>query len=1418
MGINDGPNQYPRPAVSIPYALWEVMKESDKLEGKFKVQCDKNKGKIVGYGPNCSNFKEQGTRDFLKCKLDYIINCVETGMEPIMEKCWQTYARYEWMWKLNKMSGAAADSAKRYTYYDAENQKPETSQMQATKLSEERTHVHEGGGTTEYQSYAGYAYTWKAHYETSQTGLWQIKTFVPTCARQADTACECRRCVYTYGYAETGDAQEDESDIPENNVESNPTAEAKWAMLRTNSNYSEIPHVYGRFTVGGNVVFIGNREDVDFSSTKHFDDGTSTVYTETIALVDVAIGICEGPINDVIRIWANDVLIYNRLLDLSSPSDLDGQSVLNMGTMADSDYNVERLNYFIPDIEIYRGSELQPPIDGVDVAHRGLAMVVLKNVDLMLLGDDFPEFKFEVYKTDSDTVQPTAYIESGPFTAHTTIDPEFLSLDIRTGTVYVKGSGGTDPGPMLFDNATLEHRYSVESLGSDITYMHVLPTSMIAAKLVSGETVMIDGRKDKIRRPLPLVSLNGATRSFMAVGFEGTNKPIVCDVDNTGTLRTWELTPENDYIEQRHTVTQASTFTMYDGFIYQFQEQLYFASFAITGGSVLNIKKFRIRDTALWLPNLNSITTASNTLSSLWTGANGVLKAAIYDWQDGHFIVFITTDDEDRIIKINGTTGAIIYNNIFANGFSSFPFGEGKDTLSLSSRIVFIDSANNVIELNKTEGTVASLGTLADFGLPNLAGAQFYDGRSDCIFYISTNNTIIKWFVSAVTSVDVSLKNIVDGICAKTNLKLGRYMDTSSIADVQVGGFWIGSPTTASSALTQVLNHYSTLGLDNGQRLMFTHMSDLPSAQTVVPNEDTLPQSFKTEVIYLPDPVKGIKTTFFEITTTGMRQTVQQLKAEDTPETNVVYTEYTLDIYEPAERMRALSEQVMRTADNVNTRISLSALPRFAYLSAGDVITVDGTEYMISVAYDDAGVRRMDGFLYERDVYAEIVDLTTFTDNSGFVSEVNYRDSLDNPVPFWTTSFTNNDVATCLAGDQVYYIGFDCADRNVIPEDDIAIQFPDDDVLLTPTKPTKGLHAGNVRGNTLPIIYSPYALDNETELTIHFDHPETITLFENFSRPWDVIQLAEEFTNILVIGREVLKFANYSVDPDGRTVTFTNLFRGWNGTTLYCLHHFEGERCFFYTADSLAVNLVDYDYTKAAQRVALTYTNPKLLGAHQNLWFSVRGDAGSCRAYPPVPHEMSEQVGYLNMYGIWYGWDFYMLSVSPIKFDQRSNVGNINTYTNEHYYVQTHDWWAYQWDHNSGYDWDLEDTWYWAPKEFYIMDSSTIYRDDHFSTRQYDHMWWGGTRLEYGRGYIPYYAWETSPIEYRLFDEWYIYTVDNHKTYLPVFMGDGPYMWYMTAWRPGNDVAGFPSFIEMNNVDWGYSDMYGPFGGVPWYD
>jgi hypothetical protein len=150
-----------------------------------------------------------------------------------------------------------------------------------------------------------------------------------------------------------------------------------------------IPVVYSMYRVAGNIIWAGQPSAEDSGGKGGAGKGAS----QSKVQMSMAIGLCEGPITGVRRIWANGKLIY----DVSDPS--------NFEAISGSQQMVSNFTLYLGDETQQPDPTMQGALGAANVpAYRGLAYIVFNNIDLSPWGNYIPSFSFEL-----TTTSPSSY-------------------------------------------------------------------------------------------------------------------------------------------------------------------------------------------------------------------------------------------------------------------------------------------------------------------------------------------------------------------------------------------------------------------------------------------------------------------------------------------------------------------------------------------------------------------------------------------------------------------------------------------------------------------------------------------------------------------------------------------------------------------------------------------------------------------------------------------------------------------------------------------------------------------------------------------------------------------------------------------------------------------------------------------------
>ncbi len=145
--------------------------------------------------------------------------------------------------------------------------------------------------------------------------------------------------------------------------------------VQTSTYGKTIPIIYGTVRIAGNIIWSTpireeRHEHQEVASRTKTGPKTITPYLIYSYYATFAIALCRGEIDKILRIWADDKLIDQSLLDH----------------------------------RIYLGSEEQEPdhlinaIEGEAPAYRGLSYIVIENFSLSEYGNRIPNFTFEIQR------------------------------------------------------------------------------------------------------------------------------------------------------------------------------------------------------------------------------------------------------------------------------------------------------------------------------------------------------------------------------------------------------------------------------------------------------------------------------------------------------------------------------------------------------------------------------------------------------------------------------------------------------------------------------------------------------------------------------------------------------------------------------------------------------------------------------------------------------------------------------------------------------------------------------------------------------------------------------------------------------------------------------------------------------------
>lgn len=241
-----------------------------------------------------------------------------------------------------------------------------------------------------------------------------------------------------------------------------------------------IPWFYGVFRGAGNVIWCGQAK-------QHQPGKGGGPPGQTTVSLSFAVGICEGPIVGVRRIWANGKLIY----DMSNPSNFQA---------------VSGSNQMLQNFRVYVGDENQLPDPTIQAAEgvantppfRGLAYVVFNDLDLSAWGNYMPSLSFEVMVNASKTWIATGQrsVSSADYPAILAGGPSVVRIDPDgTSHGFLWGIWGLNNAMVAFTSTPYGLEFSLTGIlnsGAGVQPARTASSDQPATILMTDGTVWSD--------------------------------------------------------------------------------------------------------------------------------------------------------------------------------------------------------------------------------------------------------------------------------------------------------------------------------------------------------------------------------------------------------------------------------------------------------------------------------------------------------------------------------------------------------------------------------------------------------------------------------------------------------------------------------------------------------------------------------------------------------------------------------------------------------------------------------------------------------------------------------------------------------------------------------------------------------------
>ena len=711
--------------------------------------------------------------------------------------------------------------------------------------------------------------------------------------------------------------------------------------------------VAGKVRLAGNVIWATDIQEFETTSSAGGKGGGQEVeQTQYHYSVSLAIALCEGPIGGVARTWANGKPYQENALPVIAGG---GPFPVIFALELASRQKVDRFR-------VYTGSETQEPDplivsrEGADSApaYRGLAYVVIENLQLGEFGNQIPNFEFEV--VSAGATGP----EAGP-----------LDAAAPLGTC-IKADGAITPDGLLLVNWTVQESPSVVTRlaivdPSSLTILRELPASSFAADSGARPVVApaINQQGDVLYWGVSAnlwhwpalgaaVEIANTTQADARLAVdESGNLYAACRTQSTPSSK-WHLLrfkPGNstpDFLAELSTQPRDLWYG-WDGYLYLARTDTAATSFAIEqrkidGGAIVRTYARAARslcvagDGSLWLYTFE----ASNT-GDLYRVAPDWLSETLIRDESGSL-----TGDEEVALNRDWSNGDVLYALM-----------------------------GSIRRFNEDGAPVHNY----DLGTADVQRVVTHPSFPERVYFFDavgpTGPFIAAERLDALTPAGVTVGSVVSALSQRAGLAVGE-LDTAALTDT-LSGYALGVRGPARNAIAPLAAAYFFDAVESAGVLKFVKRNAAP-ALTIA--EADLGAHFQGE--QRPDPLDESRTdeselplevaiNYFDLGADYQPSTQYERRLTGRSD-NVV--SFDLPVVMTSDKAKQVATTILHEAWVARAQRSFAVGAKYTALEPTDVVSLalrDGTTQIARITRKDEsrGVVRLEGVDHEAAVYTQ---------------------------------------------------------------------------------------------------------------------------------------------------------------------------------------------------------------------------------------------------------------------------------------------------------------------------------------------------------------------------------------------------------------------------------------------------------------
>lgn len=962
-----------------------------------------------------------------------------------------------------------------------------------------------------------------------------------------------------------------------------------------------IPMAWGTIRLPGNMIW-----SIPIQETAHsqnaFGKGAlgggsgQTTYTYACSF---AFAFCKGPATDVLRMWADGKLVY------------DKNNIGSLTVNPDGTYTRNYLPYpnVIGTFRFYPGDENQIADSliesyvgtGNESAHRGLCYIVFENIQLANYGNRIPSLTAEIQLTDSVQTIAIRFSKDTALADRLLSDNGELAYDRNRGLIYTSDTNGSNLGGgfRIFTDLTLaETRENLDSPAVAYIGLGVGDSGYIYKTIYYGVEQTGSGLSTAHYaiykfdpNTLKSVADTGSISDVYGVTFDG-------HVEIYNDSGTYLVSKPNNGVEKLLVLNTASMAAI--GFNDFGDTYLIVDGCAGLKGSGVSYhvrqrhadqSDFKIAKTTVAIDGTVTIADVATIASTgIWGTDGGYLTACALDSSDGSLIVWLTDNETGvYVLKWSETLGVVWHSHVIHTINNGWGTAGNNNTTITNQRVGWTDLGfdNSVALLDTSDGSILMDGVLLSSVVNGSALVSygmhsfFYDGSSNSLIltlqlgYMSSNPALAQIFFQNVGA-NVTVENVVEDVSAVVGLDKTADIDATTLTDV-IRGYGVVQQATAAGAINLLAGLFFFDGVETdgkikfvkrGQSASFAHVQD----NLVVPSnmEDGVVIETRAQEVDLPERLAIAYMDYdqdYQKGTAPARRTREPTPTMRSKDTQTI--EVPIVFSASQDSPIAITEKMLFTIWNERTS--------YAWRAPFDALTIDPSD-VGTITLDDASV--LDVRVTKATINADLttnleavkqsaftnVSTTTGQGNLGYpqrlppASNATILFALDIPLlrDVDDTAGTSDRLYIGMNGLQAGWRGGTLWDSP-------------DNATFTTTGVTLGVGTayGTVQ-TALPDTSTPWQTDYTNTIQVYMGQGSLA------SATWS------EFingANVAVIGSpslqnwEIILFQNAVQQTDGSYV-LSNILRGRRGTEFRTGTHVTGETAIFVTRATLTSYLL----------------------------------------------------------------------------------------------------------------------------------------------------------------------------------------------------------------------------------------------------